>query len=300
MQAVLDQMKDVPEFNQMSVEAVREREMFTTDDREPVGNVIDRTIPGPSSDLPVRIYLPDGEGPFPVVIFFPGGGFVLNGLDSHDALCRAVTNATDVTVVSVACRLAPEHPFPAAVEDAFAATKWITENAETFNGKANRIAVAGDSSGGNLAAVVTLIARDSGRPDIDYQLLIYPKVSYNSEWPSYEENDGYMTTRADMEWFAKHYFESQLHSRNPYASPIDACDFQDLPPATVVTGGFDLLRDEGVAYAERLSDAGGDVTHRHYDDVTHFFLQMLDEPFALTRAEEALDDITDDLIARFR
>jgi acetyl esterase len=295
---VMDAM-DTPQLHEMSVadaRTVMDEALAGGGDAEPVGDVTNRTIPGPDGELSVRIYLPEGDGPFPTVVYFHGGGFVVGDLDGHDSTCRRLTNAADAAVVSVNYRLAPEHPFPAAVEDADAATRWAAENAATFGGDPDRLVVAGDSSGGNLAAVAALMARDRGGPEIAYQLLVYPAVSFDGEWPSYEENgEGYFLTLADMEWFDGHYMNSDVHARNPYAAPMQACDLGDLPPATVITAGFDPLRDEGRAYADRLAEEGTPVTHRNYEGMIHGFFSMLDEPFAVERADEAIADAASDL-----
>lgn len=176
LQAFLEETEDAPAFNELPVEEARAiiTDVFSVEEPEPVGDVIDRTIEGPGGELPLRIYLPTGEGPFAVATFFHGGGFVVGDLDSHDQLCRTLTNTAGIAVVAVDYRRAPEDPFPAAVEDAYAATKWVAENADEFNGDPDRLAVIGDSSGGNLAAVVAHMARDRGDPDIAQQVLIYP------------------------------------------------------------------------------------------------------------------------------
>ncbi|MEY7851650.1 alpha/beta hydrolase [Natrarchaeobius sp. A-rgal3] len=298
VQAVLEQMADAPAFRNISVEEARAAvaESFGGGGPEAAETVTDRTVSGPAGEIPIRIYEPEGEGPFPVVTFFHGGGFVVGGLDGHDVLCSELADGANVVVVSVDYRLAPEHEFPAAVEDAYAATEWVAENAAEFGGDPDRHAVAGDSAGGNLAAVVSLMAREQDGPDIAHQLLLYPTVSYVDQFDSHEEfAEGYFLETEDGAYFAELYLGNELHGYNPYASPLRAASHEDLPPATILTGGFDPVRDEGIAYAETLEEAGVDVTHLHYDDVIHIFLQMADEPFELTRAQEAIDDVTDEL-----
>lgn len=298
LQAFIDESDDAPAFHQMSIEEVRAitEEVFSVEDPLPVREVVDRTVPGPDHDIPVRIYLPEGEEPFGTTIFFHGGGFVSGSLDSHDQLHRELTNTAEVAVVAVDYRLAPEHTFPAAVEDAYAATKWVAENAAEFGGDPDQLAVAGDSAGGNLAAAVAQMARDRDGPDLAYQLLLYPEVSPHYDWDSVEENgEGYFITAEDIEWFDDQYFEHDSDQEDAYGSPLAADDFAGLPPATVVTGGFDPLRDEGVAYAERLEEAGVNVTHRHYDDAIHAFVQLAADPFEFERSRKAFEDICDDL-----
>jgi len=288
----------VPESNALSVEGARtlQDDLFALpEDPESVGAVRDYAIAGPAGGIPVRIYEPEGSGPFPVLVFFHGGGWVLGGLDTHDPTCRALTNASDCVVVSVDYRRAPEHPFPAPVEDCYAALRWVSENTDVVHGDADRIAVGGDSAGGNLAAAVAQLARDRDGPAIAYQALLYPVADHAFDTDSYAENaEGYFLTKADMEWFWDHYLPNDIAGRNPYASPLRARDLTGLPPATVVTCGFDPLRDEGVAYADRLADAGVEVTHRHYDEMIHGFASMLVDP-DMDRARDAVDAVGSDL-----
>ncbi|MFD1513555.1 alpha/beta hydrolase [Halomarina rubra] len=258
-----------------------------------VGSTEDRTIPGPAGDLPVRLYRPDGDGPFPTVVFFHGGGFVLGSLGSHDLFCRHLVRESGCVVVSVDYRLAPEHPFPAAVEDAYAATEWAAANVETLSGD-GRLAVVGDSAGGNLAAVVSLLAAERGGPDVDYQALVYPGVGITGERPSAEEHTGIVLLEEDLEWFRESYFGSDLNLRNPYADPFQAEDLSGVAPATIITAGFDPLRDGGKAYAERLVADGVPVRYDNYDDMIHGFATA---PGAngIDRAHELVAQIADDL-----
>lgn len=298
VETVLDEM-EIPEYHTLSVEEARaltEPAAVDPAAQEPVGNVENRSIPGPNGDISIRVYTPTGEGPFPAFVYFHGGGFVRGTLDGHDSTCRALTNATGSVVVSVAYRLAPEAPFPAAVEDAYAASEWVADNTEVLNTEPGRFIVGGNSSGGNLAAVVALMGRDRGSPEINYQVLVYPAVTFDRAWPSYQETGkGYWLTSADREWLREHYLDSDVHAQNPYASPFLAADLEDLPPATVITAEFDIFRDEGIAYAERLAKAGVDVAHHHYEGMIHGFFTMLDEPFDLDRARVAIDDVANDL-----
>lgn len=295
---VLNEM-EIPEYHKLSIEELRsltEPETVDQTDQEPVGNVENRSIPGPSGELSVRVYTPTGEGPFPAFVYFHGGGFVRGTLDGHDSTCRALTNATESVVVSVAYRLAPEAPFPAAVEDAYAASKWVVDNTEVLNTAPGRLIVGGNSSGGNLAAVVALMARNRGSLEINHQVLVYPAVTFDREWPSYQETgEGYWLTPVDREWIRGHYLDSDVHTQNPYAAPFLAPTLEGLPPATIVTAEFDPFRDEGTAYAERLAEAGVDVAHHHYEGMIHGFFTMLDEPFDIDRARVAIDDVATDL-----
>jgi acetyl esterase len=265
-----------------------------------LGEVSDRTVPGPDGEeVPIRVYRPEGEGPFPTVILFYGGGFVIGGLDSHDVPCRHLVRESGCGVVAVDYRLAPEHPFPAAVEDAHAALEWIDANPDEVDDD-GRLAVMGDSAGGDLAAAVSLMARDRDGSEIDRQVLVYPAVSPREDWPSREANaEGYYLEGSDMEWFGECYSGSDVHEANPYAFPLVACSRADLPPATVLTAGFDPLRDEGAAYAEALEDADVDVEHRNYPGIIHAFFTMLASPVELDRAHEAVADVADDLRATF-
>jgi acetyl esterase len=244
----------------------------------PVGCVADRSVPGADGDVPVRIYWPAGrdgpEGdPLPVIAFFHGGGFALCDLDSHDAVCRNMTNMVGAVVVSVDYRLAPETPFPGGVEDAYAAACWAHEHAAELGGDPDRLVVAGDSSGGNFAAVVAMMARDRGGPPIAFQFLVYPVTDRNFELASYRENgDGYFTTATHLHWYWDQYVGPDgAAAAHPYASPLRADDLSGLPPARVLTAEYDPLRDEGEAYARRLRDAGVDVTVRRFDGMFHGF-----------------------------
>lgn len=242
---------------------------------EPVAKVEDRLVPGPGGQIPVRVYTPQGPSPFPVLVFFHGGGFVLCSIETHDELCRALANGIGCLVVSVEYRLAPEHKFPAAVEDCYAATKWVAQNAKDIGADSTRIAVGGDSAGGNLAAVVAQIARDSTMPPLVFQLLIYPTTNFAHDTPSSKENaDGYFLTKNDMVWFRSLYLHGDADRDNPHASPLRARSLNRLPRALVITAEFDPLRDEGEAYAARLRQAGVKVACTRYDGMIHGFLTL--------------------------
>jgi acetyl esterase len=240
---------------------------------EPVAEVEDRTIPANGTDLPVRIYRPDNSRePKPVLVWFHGGGWVIGTLDGADIGCRLMTNASGCVVVSVDYRLAPENKFPTPVEDCFAATKWVAENAEELNIDASRIAVGGDSAGGNLATVVALLARDAGGPDIHFQALVYPVTNFDFGTISYTENaDGYLLTKESMVWFWGHYLQGEGDGESFRASPLRADSLAGLPPALVITAEFDPLRDEGEAYAAALLAAGVEVQHKRYAGQIHGF-----------------------------
>jgi acetyl esterase len=259
--------------------------------------VADRTIPGPHGDMPVRIYRPEGDAPKPTVVYYHGGGWVIGGLDTHDGTCRALANAVDALVVSVDYRLAPEHTFPAAVEDAFAALQWVAANATELGGDPARIAVAGDSAGGNLSAVVAQLARDAGGPALRFQLLVYPATEYEFETGSWAENgEGYFLTTGAMEWFYGHYLRGPEDGADPRVSPMRAEDLSGLPPAFVITAEFDPLRDQGMAYAEAMAAAGVPVTARVYDGMFHGFFSMTE---LMDVAKVAFDDAVAALRAAF-
>jgi acetyl esterase len=233
----------------------------------------DRTIPGPAGDLRVRVYTPHGEPSFPIVVWFHGGGWVVGTLDTYDTVCRALAAAVPAVVVAADYRLAPEHRFPAAVEDAYAATLWASRNAAWLGGSQQRLAVAGDSAGGNLAAVVALGARDRGGPAIGFQLLVYPITDAAMDTASYRDKaDGYYLTAAGMRWYWEHYLGG-ADGASPDASPLRAAFFGDLPPALVITAEHDPLRDEGEAYAARLRAAGVPAAVSRYPGMVHGFFR---------------------------
>ncbi|MDE1172503.1 MAG: alpha/beta hydrolase [Parvibaculaceae bacterium] len=258
----------------------------------PTGGIEDRTIPGPGGEIPVRIYTPveAGKGPLPVIVFFHGGGWVIGDLDTHDALCRTLANEAGAKVIAVHYRLAPEHVFPAAVEDCYAATKWVSANAAALGIDASRIAVAGDSAGGNLSAVISQLARDAGEPEIGFQLLIYPAVDAKANTPSYVENgEGYFLEKTTMDWFFNHY-STDADVPDPRLSPLRASSLENLPAAYIVTAGFDPLRDEGKLYADALAKAGVAVEYVNYSGMVHGFFNMqgvLDESRKAVKAAAA-------------
>lgn len=291
-----------PALSDLSPAQAREmyRMMQPPADDIAVGNVEDRLIAGPAGDLPIRIYHPEGSGPFPVHLHFHGGGWVIGDLDTHDADCRELCRAAGVIVIAVDYRLAPEHPYPAAVEDCLAAAGWAAAEAQAIGGRSGPISVGGDSAGGNLAAVVSRLARDAGArdagpPQINFQLLLYPVTDAAMDTTSYAENsDGYMLTRQSMTWFWECYCKDPDRRLEPDASPLRAADLSGLPAACIMTAEFDPLRDEGEAYAKRLQEAGVPVTCQRYDGLIHgFFSQLRLVPAArpaLDAAAQALRD----------
>ena len=230
----------------------------------------DRTFPGPAGAIPIRVYTPTGgERPRPVVVFFHGGGWVIGNIGTHDATCRDLTSAAGVVLLSVDYRLAPEHRFPAAVEDCFAALEWVHAHADEVGGTPDLVAVAGDSAGGNLAAVTAMLARDRHGPPLRFQLLVYPGVGVTEDQDSVRDNgEGYLLTQRDMEWFTKHYLGPEGDITDPRFDPIYA-DLTGVAPAHVITCEYDPLRDGGAAYAARLRACGVPVTERCYDGQIH-------------------------------
>jgi acetyl esterase len=254
-----------------------------------VASVLDRTVPGPAGEIPVRVYTPAGEGPLPVVVYFHGGGWVIGDLEVVDQPCRQLASAAGAIVVSVDYRLAPEHRYPAAFDDSYAATVWVGAHAAEIGGDPARLAVAGDSAGGNLAAAVALAARDRGGPELAAQLLIYPVTDFNFGTASYQDNrEGYLLTKGSMQWFWAHYLGAQDLDKDPYACPLRADSLVGLPPAYVATSEYDPLRDEGEAYARRLEEAGVAVTAKRFDGLLHGFFWML---AAVPSAAGVLDDM---------
>ena len=257
----------------------------------------DSAVPGPAGDIPVRIYrprdgsgsplrgvapgagegagAPSGRGDPPILVYYHGGGWVIGDLDTHDYACRELSVGAGCIVVAVDYRLAPEAQFPAAVDDSWAALQWVAANAESLGGDPARIAVGGDSAGGNLSAVMSLLARDNGGPALAFQLLVYPAVDMEFSRPSIDENaDGYVLTKDHMIWFRGHYLRSDADRADFRASPLLAADHSGLPPALVVTAEFDPLRDEGRDYAEKLQAAGVEATLSNYEGQIHVFFQL--------------------------
>lgn len=244
-----------------------------------VAEVIDLTAPGPAGPLKLRLYrgaATAGDHLLPGLIFFHGGGWVIGDLDTHDVVCRKLANAAQIAVISVDYRLAPEHKFPAAAEDSIAATQWVAEQARALGVERSRLAVGGDSAGGNLAAVVALALRERGEPRLRHQLLLYPAVDLAGTHDSHHRvTEGLPLTHTTMCWFRDHYLRDAADQRDWRASPlVRAAEFRGLPPAYVLTVGFDPLCSEGEAYAAALQAAGVPTEHRHYERQMHGFLNM--------------------------
>lgn len=252
-----------------------------------LARVEDSTVPGPAGDIPVRLYAASTTKGLPIVVFFHGGGWVLSSLDGHDAMARRLADRSGALVVSVDYRLAPEHHFPAPFDDCWAVTSWIADNGSTIGGDPRRMAVAGDSAGGNLAAAVALRARDTGL-ELAFQLLIYPCIDDRADTPSMTENaTGYFLTAKDMGWFWDQYVP-QAHRTNPYAVPGRARNVRGCAPALIQTAEFDPLRDEGERYARRLAASGVPVEVTRYDGLVHgFFARWHQMAGALPAHDEA-------------
>ena len=279
LKLVLDQLAATPgpQLHELPVAQARAffEQMQLPRPEVKIAGVEDRRIPGPAGEIPVRIYRPDGKAPLPALVYFHGGGWVIGSLETHDGSCRDLANRVGCLVVSVDYRLAPEHRYPAAAEDCFAATKWVAENAAALGVDPKRIAIGGDSAGGNLTAAVALMARDRRGPALRHQLLIYPVTDADFTRASYRENaEGYLLTTKAMEWFWGHYVPDAAQRKEAYASPLQAKDLAGLPPAFVITAEYDPLRDEGEAYATRLQEAGVRTMAKRYDGAIHGFFAM--------------------------
>ncbi len=240
-----------------------------------IGKTKNHMIPGPGGQLPIRIYTPQGTGPFPVIVYYPGGGWVIGTLDTYDASARALAKTVNAIVVSVEYRKAPEHKFPAAHEDAYAAYRWVLRNAESFGGDPSMVAVAGESAGGNLAAAVCLMARARGEILPVHQALIYPVAGYDFNTPSYREHaQAKPLDKSMMAWFFEKYLREPADGKHPWIDLVNVRNLSGMPPATIITAEIDPLRSEGKRYAERLIEAGVPVTYQNFRGVTHEFFGM--------------------------
>ena len=285
-----------PEFHTVSAEEARD--IFETTAPalnirpEDVFRTEDRWIEGPGGDIPLRIYTPRQPGAgelLPMLVFYHGGGFVIGSLDSYDSLCRAIANRADCIVVSVDYRLAPEHKFPAAADDALEAYQWVSDHAEELDGDPRRTAIAGDSAGGNITAVTAIGIRDAGEIPPLLQILIYPVTGGAPETPSHHEfADGLLLTRANILWFYGQYLDRPEDASDPRFAPLLDDDLSGLPPALVIVAGYDPLRDEGIAYAERLRQAGVQTELTNYEGMVHGFLSLAD---AVDQGKTAIDQV---------
>ncbi|WP_254839105.1 alpha/beta hydrolase [Natronomonas marina] len=286
LEAVLDELPDVPPWHALSVEGARrlEDELFSSDAAHDC-TVRAFAIDGPGGELPVRSYRP-AAGPLPTVVFYHGGGWTLGTLDSVEGVCTEVAERAGCLVLSVDYRLAPEHPFPAAVEDAWAAFEWADDHAESLGGDGT-VAVGGTSAGGGLAAATALRARERDR-SLAAQLLLYPMLDPGLDTDSCREHaDAPLLTRADLAWFWEQYLDSGADRYNPLAAPLRAPALDGVAPPVVATAGHDPLRSEGVAYADRLADAGVDVEHHHAPSLCHGFCSLTDR---VPAADEAVGE----------
>jgi acetyl esterase/lipase len=311
MQAVLDALSElqakpihtlnVPEARTQASAADAARTVQRDKKISPLPEIKIRTkdiaIPSPNGALPARLYLPEGAGPFPVIVYFHGGGWVLADINTYDATPRALASGTGAIVVSADYRHAPEHKFPAQHEDAWTAYAWTVENIDTLNGDSRRIAVAGESAGGNLAANVAVMARDRKATLPVHQLLVYPIAGNDTNTPSYVENASALPLgKADMEWFVERVFKSKDETADPRINLVGRTDLQGLPPATVITAQIDPLRSEGQAYAENLKKAGVEVNAVTFDGVAHEFFGMAK---VVAEAKQAVDTANADLKKAF-
>lgn len=276
--AILAQIAEsgAPEYHQLPV--IESRAQYTEAQSVPpsieVYSVEDFVVPGPAGDIPVRLYRPNDK-PAPLHVHFHGGGWVIGNLVTHDADCREIVAASGCMVLAVDYRLAPEHPFPAASEDCYAVSCWAAANSTQLGGSPGLISIGGDSAGGNLAAVVALMARDRNGPEFAMQLLLYPITEPSMASASFRENaEGYLLTKTMMAWFWDHYCPDIEQRKHPLISPLMASDLSGLPPALMITAEFDPLRDEGEAYAARLKEAGVEVEMRRFNGFIHGFFSL--------------------------
>jgi acetyl esterase len=277
IQVLLDRGSGVPATHTLPVVVARtqyEARIALMAAPAEIAGLREHTIDGPGGPLRTRLYTPRGTGPFPLLVFFHGSGFVLCSLDTHDGMCRNLCAGAACVVASVDYRLAPEHKFPAGIDDCLHATRWAAAHAAELGANAKHIAVGGDSAGGDMAAVTALRVRDEGDPVLCGQLLLYPVTDYHTPGtPSYQENaEGYGLTRDTMKWFWDHYLSDATEGAHPHASPLPATDLSGLPPALVITAEYDPLRDEGELYAEKLRAAGVPIALTRYDGVNHGFM----------------------------
>ncbi len=276
---------DAPPMHEGTPEAGRA--MYRAMNAEYTRDVVTQVSDQDADGVPVRVYNPNPEQASPALVYFHGGGWVIGDLETHDHICRKLANAAACIVIAVDYRLAPEHPFPAPLDDCYTALKWVTKQADRLGILPGQIAVGGDSAGGNLSAAVSLKARDENGPAICHQLLMYPVTDARFDTPSYADNaEGYLLTRDGMQWFWHHYIGDDVDPVQGYVSPLRATNLSNLPPATVVTAEFDPLRDEGESFARLLEEAGNSVSLQRYDGMVHGFFAMAD---LLEEAQDAFE-----------
>ena len=284
--AIVDQITALPQLPTLTPVEARGRPIPLEAAPEAVGSLTARSIPGPGGPMAIRIYRPK-DSLRAAIVYFHGGGWVVGSLESADASCRILANRSRCVVISIDYRLAPETKFPGAVDDAYAATKWVADNAAELRIDPERIAVGGASAGGNLAAAVALVAREKGGPEIAFQLLTVPVTELSSKAESHREfATGYGLSAADMQWFGRHYVRTEADADDPRASVLRA-DLHDLPPAFVITAECDPLRDDGEAYAEKLRELGIAARYKRYPGMFHGFMSF---PAVLPEGAEAFED----------
>lgn len=303
VQAIKDRLDqaNIPNLYTLPIEEAREQDIkgirATGGAPEPVAEVKDFTIPGEAGPIAARIYRPAAAGPLPALVYFFGGGWALGVLDTADAVARMIANRAGCACVTVSYRLAPENKFPSAVHDCYAGAAWVVEHAEELGIDASRVAVGGDSSGGNLTAAVTLMAKERGTPPFIHQLLVYPNTDATADTPSMREvTDEHFFNKNAIAWYWGMYLTSPEDGLSPLASPLRAADLSGLPPATVITAELDPLRDEAEAYGQRLAEAGVPCEIIRYDGMMHGFFTMIG---ILDTAREAVATAADRLAAAY-
>ncbi|MGG4454409.1 alpha/beta hydrolase [Brevibacillus porteri] len=292
---VLNRSRNDVDFNQLTPQMMRMATDQNRDsgvEREQVKKVENLSLPLEERSIPIRIYTPEGHAPFPALVYYHGGGFVIGNLETVDSVCRNIANNAKCVVISTDYRLAPEHPFPEGLEDAYDSLLYISNHADQFDIDPSRIAVGGDSAGANFAAVVSLIAKERQAPSIVFQLLINPAVGIVDPdlYPSMQENaSGYLLDVKLLNWFLGHYIPPTANRQNPYLDPINGADLTDLPPAMVITAEYDPLRDGGKAYADKLRESGVDVIYRNEKGMIHSFTGF--HTF-IKQAQDSLDEMS--------
>ncbi len=288
-----------PPLETLAPELARQAFVVPQGELAQVGKIDNRIISSSETNIPVRIYYPlETMENYPALVYFHGGGWVIGSIDTHENICRALTNQANCVTISVDYRLAPEHKFPAAVEDCYAAVQYVYDHAEDFQVDRTKIAVGGDSAGGNLAAVVTNLAKDKNTPPICFQLLFYPSTNPGGEATTsmLENADGYFLEKGTMEWFRDCYFNSEEDKTNPLANPALHGDFAGLPPTLIITAEYDPLRDESEDYAKKLAEAGVEVECLRYDGTIHGFVSM---EAVIPKGKEALAKAAESLMKVF-